>query len=64
MNAVPVANQGKNQQQNRDQQQAGSLRRVDGTAAALVIVLVLGSGIGHADIVALWNAVLGIGCQV
>jgi hypothetical protein len=65
MNVVPVANQSKDQQQHRDQQQAGSLRRVNGMAAALTIIL--GSVVGHADIVALpgmryW--VLGIGYWV
>ena len=53
MNVAPVAKQGEDQQDERDQQQAGSLRRVDGVAAMFGVVVVLGSAVGHADIVAL-----------
>lgn len=53
MNVAPVAKQGEDQQDERDQQQAGSLRRVDGVAAMFWVVVVLGSAVGHADIVAL-----------
>jgi hypothetical protein len=64
MNVVPVANQREHQQQKRDQQKAGSFRRVDRVAAGLVIVR--GRGIGHAGIVALGgsNWVLGLGSWV
>jgi hypothetical protein len=48
---VPVANQREDEQHKRDQQQPGSFRGVDGMAVMLVIVL--GSTIRHASIVAL-----------
>lgn len=51
MNIAPVANQREDQQQNRDHQQAGGLRRVDRAAATLAIIF--WSGLGHANIVAL-----------
>lgn len=52
MNVAPVANQRKHQQHKHNQQQASGFRRVDGVAAMLGFVLVLGTAIGHADIVA------------
>ena len=52
MNVSPVANQGEHQQYKHNQQQANGFRRVDGVAATLGFVLVLGTAISHADIVA------------
>jgi hypothetical protein len=52
MNVAPVANQREHQQHKHNQQQASGFRRVDGVAAMLAFVLVLGSAIRHADIVA------------
>jgi hypothetical protein len=59
---VPVANQRENEQHKRDQQQPGSFRGVDRVAVMLVIVL--GSTIRHASIVAL-GAMQGwvLGCS-
>ena len=62
MDLVPVANQCENEQHKRDQQQPGSLRRVNRVAVMLVIVL--GRVIRHADIVAPWVEVLGVRSQV
>jgi hypothetical protein len=64
MNVVPVADQSEDQQQSRDHQQAGSLRRVNLSSARLGIILVLQIGVGHSDIVARWEPALGPGCPV
>lgn len=50
MNVVPVANQNQDQKQKRDHKQSGRFRRIDRVAVMLVIVL--RSGVGHVDIVA------------
>ncbi len=50
VDVVPVSNQGEQQQHERDQQQPGSLRRVDRVPAMLV--LVMRSGFWHTHIVA------------
>src|ERR1700730_15944816 len=60
VNLVPVANQREDQQHQRNQQQSGSLRRVD--RVAMMLVIVLRSAVGHANIVA--RAECGVGCQV
>ena len=60
MDVVPVADQRENQQQKRDQQQAGSFRGVDRVTVMLVIVP--RRGVSHADIVAPGGvSVLGVG---
>lgn len=53
MDVVPVAKQSEKQQQERDQQQARGLRRVNRVAMVLMRVIVFGSLSRHADIVAL-----------
>jgi len=53
MDVVPVAQDGQDQQQKRDQQQARGLGGVDRVTLVLVGVVVLGIGFRHADIVAL-----------
>jgi hypothetical protein len=51
MDLAPVAHQRKNQQHERDQQQPGSFRRVD-RVAVMMLVIVRGRIIRHANIVA------------
>ena len=53
MDVMPVAKDGENQQQKRDQQQARGLGGVDRMTLVLVAAVVLGIGFPHADIVAL-----------
>lgn len=52
MDVVPVANEREDQQKKRDQQQAGSFRRVDRVALVLVRGVTVGLWGRHADIVA------------
>lgn len=52
MDVVPVANQGENQQNERNQQQPGGLRRIDRVPMVLVRRFVLWLWSGHAPIVA------------
>lgn len=52
MNSVPVTNQSECEQQERDEQQAGSLRGIDRVAMVLVGVIVFALGLGHGHIVA------------
>ncbi len=51
MNGVPVANQRKDEQQEGDQQQAGSFRGINCVPAVLAGGIVLALGVSHADIV-------------
>jgi DNA-binding winged helix-turn-helix (wHTH) protein len=50
VNVVPIANQSQDHEEKRDQKQSRRFGRVDRVAVMLVIVL--GAGFGHADIVA------------
>jgi hypothetical protein len=50
---APVASQSQDQEQKCDHQESCRLRRVDRVSVMLVIVLQ--SGAGHANIVALWD---------
>jgi hypothetical protein len=60
MNIVPVANQSKDQEQGRNQQQPRCFGSVDRMAVMLVIVL--GRVVGHVDIL-IRSQVLGVRSQ-
>jgi hypothetical protein len=53
VDVVPIAHEGEDQQQKRDQQQAASFRRIDGVAMMLVRGVTVGFWGRHANIVAL-----------
>jgi hypothetical protein len=51
VNGVPVANEYENEQENGDQQQAGSFRRINCVPLMLVGGIVLAPSVRHEDIV-------------